>query len=232
MADDNVQRILVFAAHPDDCDVGCGASAAKWSAQGKDVFLVVCTQGNKGSSDGEMTEEKLVAMRDGEQRAAAACLGIKEVVILPNPDGGLSDTYDVRSMFVEMVRRFRPERVVTHNPYIWQHRDHRFTGQNTLDAVYPYARDRLHFPEHLAKGLQPHKVREVWLWTGFNRTEEADHEEDVTDYIEAKISALSCHVSQFGPPDETRKRWMDRWSDRIKETGKYTELYKRVEYPL
>jgi LmbE family N-acetylglucosaminyl deacetylase len=234
MPDDPIQRILVFAAHPDDCDVGCGASAAKWAAQGKDVFLVVCTQGNKGSSDTAMTEDRLVAMRDAEQRAAADCMGIKDVVILPNEDGGLNDSYEVRGQFVKMIRTFRPDRVVTHNPFIWQHRDHRFTGQNTLDAVYPYARDRLHFPEHLAEGLEPHKVREVYLWTGFNnaKPEFVDIEEDVTDYLEAKIAALSCHVSQFGQPEETRKRWMDRFGDRIKETGKFVELFKRVEYQV
>lgn len=227
---DPVKTILVVAAHPDDCDVGCGGSVPKWVSQGAEVILCVTTNGEKGSADKEMTPDKLQAIRDEEQREAARIMGIKEVIILPNKDGELADNYEFRGQLVRLLRKYRPDRVVTHNPYIWQHRDHRMSGQVTLDAVYPYARDRLHYPELEQEGLTPYKTREVYLWTGMNNAE-WDVEEDVTDFVEVKIEAIAAHVSQFGPPAETRERWMSRWADRSKENnGKFYERFKRVEY--
>lgn len=227
------KTILIIAAHPDDCEAGCGGSAAKWTAEGYRVVLCVATNGDKGSDDPTMTSDKLVALRDTEQREAARHLGIEDVVILPNGDGELNDSREFRGQLVRLIRKYRPTRVVTHNPYHWQHRDHRVTGQVTLDAVYPYARDRLHYSELQQEGLAPHKTAEVYLWAGFNDDREWDVEEDVTEYLPAKLDALACHVSQFGPPEEARARWGPRW-DRLKEQrgGRLTERFKRVEFSV
>jgi len=227
-------NVLIVAAHPDDCEAGCGGSAAKWASEGHRVVLCVATNGDKGSDDAEMTSDRLVALRDREQRAAARELGIQEVVILPNGDGELNDNREFRGALVRLIRQHRPDRVVTHNPYYWQHRDHRMTGQVTLDAVFPYARDHLHYPELKADGLEPHKTPEVYLWAGMDPTDrEWDVEEDITDFLEPKMRALTCHTSQFGPADEARARWGPRW-ERLKEQrgGRLTERFKRVEYPV
>lgn len=228
----NRSTILIIAAHPDDCESGCGGSAARWAAEGHRVVLCVATNGDKGSDDPSMTSDTLIALRDKEQRAAASRLGIQEVVILPNGDGELADDRRFRGQIVRLIRKHRPDRVVTHNPYHWQHRDHRMTGQVTLDAVYPFARDRLHFPELRQEGLTPHKTAEVYLWAGFNDDREWDVDVDVTDFLGAKLEALACHESQFGPPEEARQRWSTRW-ERLKEErgGRLTERFKRVEYP-
>ena len=229
---DTPKSILIVAGHPDDCDAGCGGSAAKWAAQGAQVILCVTTNGNKGSSDPNMDSVRLAAIRDIEQREAAKVMGIKEVIILPNPDGELADTYEFRGQLVRLIRKYRPDRVVTHNPYRWQHRDHRTAGQGVLDAVWPYCRDRLHYPELEQEGLTPHKVREVYLFVGFDGGE-ADVEEDITDFWETKVNALACHVSQFGPPEEMRKRWMARRQERQQEDGgRVLERFKRIEYPV
>ncbi len=229
---DAPKTILIVAAHPDDCDVGCGGSAAKWSAEGARIILCVATNGDKGTEDVTKTSPDLAAIRDVEQRAAAKVMGIAEVVIRSTPDGELEDNATFRGDLVRLIRKYRPDRVVTHNPYIWQHRDHRTTGQVVLDAVYPYARDRLHFSELEQEGLTPHKVPEVYLFLGMNN-DQADIEEDVTDFMEAKLQSLSCHPSQFGPGDEARKRWLPRWEGRMKENGgRLMERYVRVEYPV
>ncbi|MBI2887978.1 MAG: PIG-L family deacetylase [Chloroflexi bacterium] len=234
MADtaDTPKTILIVAGHPDDGDAGCGGSAAKWAAQGHRVILCVATNGNKGSGDPTMDSARLEAIRDREQRAAAKVMGIREVVILPNKDGELADTYEFRGQLVRLIRRYRPDRIVTHNPYRWQHRDHRITGQGVLDAVWPYCRDRLHYPELAQEGLTPHKVPEVYLFAGFDGAD-ADVEEDITDFWETKLNALACHVSQFGPPEEMRQRWLARRQERQgEENGRMLERFKRVEYPV
>ena len=230
---DNAKSVLVVAAHPDDCDVGVGGSAARWAAEGAAVYLLVATNGNKGSGDVAMTSAVLAPTRDKEQRAAAQFMGIREVVIRQTGDGELEDNAEFRRDVVRCIRRFRPDRVVTHNPYRWQHRDHRVTGQVTLDAVYPYARDRLHYPELEGEGLTPHKVAEVYLFGGFSKDPEGDVEVDISGFLEAKLQALTCHTTQFGEPEAARKRWTTRWEQRLKENeGRLYEYFKRVEYPV
>ena len=224
------KTILIFAAHPDDCDVGCGGSASKWAAAGHKVILCVATNGNQGTEDPEMTPEQLAAIRDPEQRAAARVMGIQEVEFLPFGDGTLEDTHEHRKAVVRMIRKYKPDRVVTHNPYRWQHRDHRMIGRLVLDACWPYARDRLHYPELEQEGIYPHKVGELYLFAGDG---EHDVEEDITAFAETKLEALACHVSQFGPADETRSRWRARWEQR-REEGETDifERFKRVEFPV
>lgn len=212
MTEPKDQRIMVVMAHPDDAEFACGGSVAKWTAEGHEVVYVVCTNGDKGSSDPEMTSERLTQIREGEQRAAAAVLGVKEVVFLRHPDGGLEDTPAFRGQIVRLLRQYRPFRVVTMEPLRWyrrfiHHRDHRVCGQVTLDAVFPYARDRLHYPEHLAEGLPIHKVAEVYL----SGSEEADTRIDISDVIELKFKALQCHVTQVG------KRPVAEFEERLRQ---------------
>jgi len=163
MAD--VQRILVVVAHPDDAEFGCAGSVARWVADGAEVHYCLFTSGNAGSDDPTMTPERLAAVREAEQRAAARVLGVKSVAFLHYPDGDLEDTRDARRDVIREIRRVRPDRVVCQSPFpsfnpYSGHRDHRHAGRLTLDAVYPYARDRMHFPELLVEGFEPHKVRE------------------------------------------------------------------------
>ncbi|MBM2826824.1 MAG: family deacetylase, partial [Dehalococcoidia bacterium] len=128
---DEIGAVLVITAHPDDADFGCSGSVAKWVSEGRDVVYVLCTSGDKGSDDPNMTSERLAAIREQEQRNAGAALGLKDVVFLRYPDGGVEDTYEFRSQLVRLIRRFRPAIVVTQDPFRWQHRDHRTVGRVT-----------------------------------------------------------------------------------------------------
>jgi LmbE family N-acetylglucosaminyl deacetylase len=186
--------ILVVTPHPDDAEFGVAGTVARWTKQGKQVAYVVCTNGNKGTSDPAVKPDELAEIRQNEQRAAAEVLGVHEVVFLENPDQGLEDTPEFRKQIVRMIRRFRPETVVTADPYrryIW-HRDHRITGQVTIDAVFPYARDHLAYPDLLEEGLQPHKVREMLFWA----SQDINYISDITDTFDLKLAALRCHESQ------------------------------------
>lgn len=190
------ERILVVAPHPDDAEFGAGGTIIKWVASGKEVHLVVCTNGDKGSSDPGMTSERLAKIRLEEQKAAAKVLGIKEVTFLDYPDGGLEDTPEFRERLVRLVRTLRPIAIATTDPYMkyWSHRDHRIAGMVALDTVWPFCRDHLFYPEHAAAGIMPHKVKEVYLW----RPENPNHYVDISNVFDQKIKALICHQSQVG----------------------------------
>lgn len=186
--------ILVVTPHPDDAEFGVAGTVARWTGQGKQVVYVVCTNGNKGTSDPSITPEQLAEIRQDEQRAAAKVLGVREVMFLDNPDQGLEDTPEFRKQIVRMIRLYQPETVVTADPYrryIW-HRDHRIAGQVTIDAVFPYARDHLAYPELLEQGLQPHNVKEMLFWA----SEHINYLSDITDTFDIKLAALRCHESQ------------------------------------
>lgn len=186
---------MIVAAHPDDAEFGVGGSVARWTKEGKTVVYVVCTSGDKGTSDRNVDPERLAGIREKEQIAAANLLGVREVIFLRYADQGLEDTPEFRKQIVRQIRVYGPRVVVTSDPYrryIW-HRDHRITGQVTLDAIFPYARDHLAYPDLLAEGLEPHKVKEIWFWA----SEDINHRCDVTDTFDRKIAALRCHESQI-----------------------------------
>ena len=231
MAD--VQRILVVVAHPDDAEFGCGGSVARWVADGCEVHYCLFTSGNRGSDDPAMTPERLATIREAEQRAAAEVLGVKSVTFLHYPDGELEDTREARRDVVREIRRARPDRVVTTNPFpslnpYSGHRDHRHAGRLALDAVYPYARDRMHFPEVLAEGWQPHKVRQVYLMGH----DDPDVVLDITATIDRKLDALRCHASQLRDFAGAEGRVRERAADLGKPHGyTYAEAFRIVELP-
>ncbi len=189
-------QIIVFTPHPDDAEFGVAGTVARWIREGKDVIYVVCTNGDKGTSDINMKPEELARIREQEQLAAAELLGVREVIFLRYPDQTLEDTPEFRKEIVRLIRMYQPETVVTADPYrryLW-HRDHRITGRVVLDAIFPYARDIHAYPDLLEEGLQPHKVKEVLLWA----SEDPNYRSDITDTFDIKVAALRCHKSQIG----------------------------------
>ena len=201
---------MVVFAHPDDAEIASGGVVARWVAAGCEVTYVLCTNGSAGTADRSLTPEQLVDRRAVEQRAAADFMGVKNLVMLGYPDGGLEDTREFLGDIVRAIRQYRPHTVFSHDPYRtrgFQHRDHRKAGIVTTDAVYPYARDHLHFAEQITReGLEPHKVRELWYWGA----DEPEIIVDVTGSIDRQIAALIRHESQMPgfnvPPGETIDR--------------------------
>jgi LmbE family N-acetylglucosaminyl deacetylase len=187
---------MVVFAHPDDAEIGSGGVIARWVAAGCEVAYVLCTDGNAGTADRSVSPQELVEQRAAEQRAAADFMGVKHLVMLGYPDGRLEDTRALLGDIVRAIRTYRPHTVFAHDPFRtkgFQHRDHRVAGIATQDAVYPYARDHLHFSEHIGElGLEPHKVRELWFWG----PDEPDVIVDVTASIDKQIAAVVRHQSQ------------------------------------
>ncbi|MCU0572436.1 MAG: PIG-L family deacetylase [Syntrophobacteraceae bacterium] len=186
--------VMVVCPHADDAEFGAAGTVARWTREGRRVVYVVITNGDKGTTDRSLPPESLVAIREREQRAAAHVLGVEDVVFLGYPDQGLEDTPAFRKDIVRQIRIHRPEIVVTSDPYrryLW-HRDHRVAGQVVMDAVYPFARDHLAYPDLMAEGLEPHKVREVLFWAA----EDVNYHVDITETFFVKLAALRCHESQ------------------------------------
>ena len=178
-----------------------------------------------------MTVEQMVKMREAEQRDAARILGLSNVFFLGHPDAYLVSNLELRKDISRAIRTHRPDVLICMNPvrnldgngYI-DHPDHFASGDAAMGAVYPAARDRLTFPELLNdEGLEPHKVREVWV---MGRTE-PDHVVDVTDHIETAVAALRAHRSQVNPEsaDHHLKEWRRRDGKRI--GVEYAEVFKR-----
>ncbi len=143
-----------------------------------------------------MKSERLAAIREEEQRKAASVLGVEEVVFLGYGDGELEDTREFRSHVVRQIRRWRPDVLLAMDPlrtHGHTHRDHRISGLVAIDACFPYARDLLHFPEHMEEGLETYKVGAVLLWG----SENPDTVVDIASTIERKIEALAAHASQL-----------------------------------
>ena len=161
-------RVLVVTPHPNDCEFWCAGTVARWVSEGATVRYVVCTDGAKGTTDRSVTVADLAKERQSEQFRAVEDLGVQQLVSLGRPDGSLEDTDDFRKELVRQIRQVRPDVVICPEPYrknlAW-HRDHRITGQVTLDAVFPCARDHLHFEELWRdEGLEPHKTATVLFW--------------------------------------------------------------------
>lgn len=203
-------HVMVVTPHPDDAEYGVAGTVARWARDGKQIVYVVCTNGDKGTSDNNMKPEELAHIREKEQMAAAKVLGVREVIFLRYPDQSLEDTPEFRKALVRLIRLYKPEVMVTADPYrryIW-HRDHRITGQVTLDAVFPYARDPLSYPDLMKEGLHPHKVKEIMFWA----SEDVNYRTDITETFHLKLAALRCHESQVGhiPPKELEDRLKQR----------------------
>lgn len=218
------ERVLVVAPHPDDAEVGCAGTVAQLVREGAAVYYLIATTGDKGTEDPALTNEDLARTREQEQRDAAKILGVQEVSILPYGDGELEDSREVIGRIVHHIRRIKPDIVFTTDPFrstFYIHRDHLNTGLTTMHAVFPYARDRLHFPEHIAEGLETHKTAELYFWG----TENPDIHIDITQTIDLKVQASLAHSSQFG--DDVDK-WVRRWSARVAEGQdmEYAEAFR------
>lgn len=224
-------RVLLVTAHPDDAEFHFGATVAALIDGGAEVRYLVCSDGAQGGPGDGSPADRVASTRMAEQRAAAASLGVREVMFLGLPDGRLEPSLDLRRAITAQIRRQRPALVLTHYPrrvlnipIEASHPDHIAVGEATLAAVYPDAGNARAFPDLALAGLAPHRVREVWV-PGYERP---NHYVDATPYLDRKGDALRCHRSQTGgePPE-----WVYEW---MRQAGRapgyrYAEQFQRIE---
>jgi LmbE family N-acetylglucosaminyl deacetylase len=194
---------LVIVAHADDAEFGVAGTVYQWTRQGTVVDYVVCTNGDRGTSDRSLSQADLAQMRMAEQRNAASTIGVRDVVFLGYPDGGIEPSAELMKDLVAQIRHFRPEVVICPDPYraffpFVSHRDHRGVGQAATDAAFPLAGQRWAFPDLLQRGYEPHQVQAV-LHIG---AQEPNVWVDIAPHFETKIDALMCHASQISDREQ------------------------------
>ncbi|HVE30574.1 MAG TPA: PIG-L deacetylase family protein [Mycobacteriales bacterium] len=208
------ERVLAVVAHPDDVDYGSAGTIAQWTSRGVEVAYCIATYGDAGGFD-DTPREKMAALRESEQRAAAAAVGVTDVTFLGYPDGQLAVTYELRRDISRQIRRVRPQLILTASPVrnfrraAAYHPDHLAIAEATLCAVYPDARNPFAHPELLAEeGLDAWAVPEVWMTGGV----EADHWVDITDAFELKLAALRAHASQTRHLGDGLEKMLREWN--------------------
>lgn len=227
--------VLGVAAHPDDLDFGSSGTMAKFARGGTDVYYLILTDGSCGSEDRTMKREVLRDMRRKEQRNAGKVVGLKDVFFCDFPDGTLQNSLEVKREVVKMIRKVKPDVVISMDPSLLysarrgfiNHPDHRAAGQAALDAVFPLARDHMSFPELLAEGYEPHKTKTMLL-TNFDSS---NYAVDITAMLDQKFQAIAAHVSQV-PKDLTQMR--TRFTEWAAIAGKpygykYAETFMRID---
>ncbi len=206
------KRAMVIVAHPDDIEFGCAGTAARWVQEGAEVCFVLVTSGDVGIARSDITRAEAAAVREAEQLAAAAVLGVHNVVFLREPDGTVVNTLDLRKRLVREIRRFKPEVVICSDPTVFfvdnsyiNHPDHRAVAAAALDAIFPAAGQPHVFEELAAEGLNAHKVRKVYV-EGWGS---GDTWINISEVIDRKIEALRKHVSQMGEwdPEPMLRQW-------------------------
>lgn len=228
----SLRRILCISAHPDDNEFTIGGSVARWAREGRHVAFCLVTTGGAGVNEHTPSSEGLIPIREKEQRAAARILGVKELVLLGYPDGALEPTLTMRRDLTRVIRRFRPDVVVTGDPTVryygheyLNHPDHRAVASAALDAVFPSSETSAIFPELLNEGLAPHKVKQVFISGALD----PDVFVDVAGTLRAKCRALRAHRSQVG-----KGEWVDQlltsWALRDGKRGglRHAEGFKRM----
>ena len=225
--------VMSIYAHPDDPEFFSGGLLATLAAQGMNLTYVLATSGDKGTDDPEMTGQRLMELREAEQRSAAKRLGSENLVFLRYPDGELMPTLGLRRDLTRLIRQFKPDIVITNDPQTYwyknggiNHPDHRAIGEATLAAVFPTARDRHNFPELWRnEGLEPHKVRRVYL----SGTQNPNVRINISAVLERKIEAILEHVTQIKDVDGLVKRQREnRDVDFDEVTHTYTESYRVI----
>jgi LmbE family N-acetylglucosaminyl deacetylase len=240
--DDGVERVLVVTAHPDDVDFGSAGTVAVFTDAGLEVTYCIVTSGEAGGSDRAMSRSEMAALRQDEQRAAAAMVGVSDVRFLGHPDGRVQASLGLRRDISRVIRQVRPQRVLTQSPQrnlasmYASHPDHLAAGEAALDAVYPDARNPFAHPELLeSEGLEPWAVNELWIMGP--GTPDADAVAvETTNTVERKVSALMCHKSQMpDPPDAIGER-IRSWAQVAGEAaglpaGRSAEIYRVIRIP-
>lgn len=238
MPDSEVSRVLVVTAHPDDVDFGAAGTVALWTGQGIEVAYGIVTNGDAGGFDPAVARSEIPTIRQAEQRAAGAAVGVTDITFLGYRDGELAVTHDLRRDISRLIRQVRPQRMLIQSPdRNWNripasHPDHLAAGEAAICSVYPDARNPFAHPSLLLdEGLEAWSVPEVWLMGSPN----ADHYVDITDTFPAKMAAIRAHESQLPAPAEIEAR-VRQWVEMSAEqgglpSGRLAEAFQVVATP-
>jgi LmbE family N-acetylglucosaminyl deacetylase len=234
--DSEIERVLCVMAHPDDVDFGSAGTVAGWTAKGIEVTYCLITNGDAGGFDPSVPRSEIAGIRQAEQTAAAAEVGVTDLRFLGYPDGRLEVSLGLRRDISQVIREVRPQRVVSQSPernmtrIPSAHPDHLAAGEATLCAVYPDARNPFTFADEIGH-LEAWSVGEVWV----GGMERMNHYVDITDQFETKVKALTRHESQIKDPAQLRVI-LEGWNGLNAEAagfdkGRYAEAFWVIDTP-
>ena len=234
LSDSEIKRVLVVMAHPDDCDFGAGGTIAHWTSLGIEVSYCIITNGDQGGEESGIPVEEMAKVRQQEQRDAGKAVGVSQITYLNYRDGWLMPSIELRKEIVKAIRIAKPDRMVVQSPERnWEriyssHPDHLAAGETAIQAVYPDARNPFAFPDLKAAGLEPWRVREVWI-TG---SPTPNHFVDITETFPKKMAALRAHVSQTAHNKEL-ENMVRSWGEKNAQAnglseGKVAEIFKVI----
>lgn len=185
------KRLLCIQPHPDDVDIGAGATIAKLCKKGVEVYYLTATDDRVGTQDRSIVGDKLVAIRKEEQQRAADILGVKEVIWLNYPDAGNYSMYELRNSFVSWIRKIKPDFIMTVDPWLAyeSHQDHIKTGSAASEAIvlyeFPGVVPEVEIKEFEFKGI-------AYFHTAYPNTVI-----NVDDTWDLKFEAIKQHKSQL-----------------------------------
>jgi len=215
--DQDISRVLAVMAHPDDCDFGAAGTVAGWVDAGLSVTILLCTHGEQGGFD-DTKRDQMPAIREAEQIAASAALGVTDVRFLPgHRDGWLEPSWELQRQIVEVIRDVRPQRVLIQSPERWydriqaSHPDHLAAGEAAIRAIYPAAENRYAWPELIDQGREPWHVNEVWIMSHPEMT----HAVDITGTFDRKVAALQAHESQTAHLTDQLEEFLRGWGSGV-----------------
>lgn len=226
--DTDIERILVVTAHPDDVDFGAAGTVATWIRAGIDVSYAIITNGDAGGFDPAIDRAEIPGIRQAEQRAAGAAVGVTDIHFLNYRDGELTVTHELRRDISRVIRQVRPQRMLIQSPdRNWEriqasHPDHLAAGEAAMCAIYPDARNPFaHTSLLLDEGLEEWTVPEVWIMA----SPQPNHYMDVTDVMEVKLAAIHAHASQLPDPEGVDVRVRDWCRKAAQDAGLGTERF-------
>jgi LmbE family N-acetylglucosaminyl deacetylase len=226
---EQVQRLIVVAAHPDDLETICGGTIALLTRRGVQVFSVNCTLGDIGAQEAGATRPALTTTRLAETEEAARILGIEQTFNLGHPDGELVANLELRAQIARLYRVTQADTLWTFD-HFWTgqiHPDHRAAGQAALDAYIP-SEMPLYRPEQLNEpGAGLGCLERVFL---FSTDRAPDIFVEVTDVYRTKLAACLAHRSQF-PHGEESLGWMKELDQYLGQVigVPYAEAFKQIE---
>jgi LmbE family N-acetylglucosaminyl deacetylase len=230
----DIRSVLAVVAHPDDIEAFCAGTFAFLRERGARVAYLHLTSGDKGSDDPQMEPQRLAAMREAEQRAAAELLEIDDLIFLRYGDGSVTDDLPTRAAVAAQLRRIRPDLLVTFDP--WHHytfhNDHRQAGLVAIAAARTLAQRPGPANDAEGKVLEPvvpgHAIRAAWLF----HTSRPTRAIDVSSVIEMKVAARLAHASQAKDPEATARGLRERAANLGEPHGlAYAEVFHEAHFP-
>jgi len=206
---------LIIMAHPDDPELACGGTVAKWAKKDTISYIIV-SSGEKGTRSKYVSPFMIAKKREDEAKKSARFLGVKKIIFLRHPDGLVGSSENLALELATLMRHIKPHTIVTHDLWYRQfHPDHRATAAAVITAIM-ITRDWHFYPFLSEIGLRPHRPKQLLM----TPTDKPTLVSDITDTFKKKIEAIAIHKSQL----KQLPKWKKRITQRAERDGRISNF--------